>query len=194
MMDADPCRRKSGRARNVIERDSDPRTKAGILNSPFVKATTMDLTTELAAIIDCLDAEGIPYALCGGLAVALHGHVRTTQDIDLLIRPEDVDRVFAAVRPLGFHLGGGVIPLGFGEAHPLDVHRISKAVGRELITLDLVLVNPTLEPAWESRQFHPWQGRELCVVSREGLGVMKRLSRRPLDLDDLDQLGIVTDG
>jgi hypothetical protein len=153
----------------------------------------VDLTSELAAIIDCLDKARLPYALCGGLSVALHGHVRATQDIDLLIRPEHLDSVFAAVRPLGFHLEGGCIPLGFGEQHPLDVHRISKAVGRELVTLDLILVNPTLEPAWDSRQLHPWNGRELCVVSRAGLGIMKRLSRRPLDLDDLNRLGIPTD-
>lgn len=153
----------------------------------------MDLTTELAAIIDRLDGEGIPYALCGGMAVALHGHVRATQDIDLLIRPEHLDRVFAAVHPLGFTLEGGCIPLGFGEEHPLDVHRISKAVGRELITLDLVLVNPTFETVWNRRELFEWESRKLSVVSREGLGVMKRLSGRRRDLDDLEQLGISTD-
>jgi hypothetical protein len=153
----------------------------------------MDLIVELQAVIRKLDECGIPYALCGGLAVAFHGYVRATQDIDLLVRPEDLEPVMNAVNGIGYNLEGGVIPLGFGEAHPLDIHRISKAVGKELATLDIVLVNPTLEPAWDSRLQVSWNGQSLWVVSKEGLGVMKRLSRRPSDLADLQNLGIPTD-
>ena len=53
----------------------------------------MDLIAELSAVIHKLHEKQIPYALCGGLAVALHGYVRTTQDIDLLILPEHWDAV-----------------------------------------------------------------------------------------------------
>ena len=35
-----------------------------------------------------LDAEKIPYALIGGMALAAHGFVRMTQDVDILITPE----------------------------------------------------------------------------------------------------------
>jgi hypothetical protein len=153
----------------------------------------MDLTTELASIVDALDAAGLPYALCGGLAVALHGYVRATRDIDLLIRAEDCSAIIRTVGLLGFDIEGGVIPLGFGEEHELNVHRISRVVGRELVTLDLVVVNPTLEPAWNSKSEVDWNGQRLWVVSRDGLGVMKRLSRRPQDLLDLEKLGIPHD-
>ena len=122
-------------------------------------------------------------------------HVRrTTRDIDLLIRPENLAAVKTAVEEIGYNLEGGVLPIGFGELHPCDVHRISKVVGKTLATLDLILVNPSLEPAWESRQRYHWQNQELWVVSRMGLGVMKRLSHRPGDLVDLDNLGIDTHG
>lgn len=153
----------------------------------------MDLIEELSAVVQALEGRGIEYALCGGLAVAVHGYVRFTQDIDLLIRPEDLSEVISAIEAIGYNLEGGVIPLGFGEAHPLDVHRISKAVGKSLVTLDLILVNPTLESAWNSRRQYDWNHETLWVVSREGLGVMKRLSRRPLDLIDLENLGIAAD-
>lgn len=153
----------------------------------------MDLIDELQVIVRKLDDAGIPYALCGGLAVAFHGYVRATQDIDVLVRPEHLDAVMKAVGEIGYNLEGGVIPLGFGEAHALDMHRISKAAGKELVTLDVVLVNPTLEPAWNSRIQADWNGRQLWVVSPEGLGVMKRLSRRPHDLVDLQHLGIPVD-
>jgi len=39
-----------------------------------------------------LDAEGIPYALLGGLALAEHGYPRLTEDIDLLLTPSGLGR------------------------------------------------------------------------------------------------------
>lgn len=153
----------------------------------------MDLTAELAAIIDALDAAGIPYALCGGLAVALHGHIRATQDIDLLIRPAHLRSTLNILRQMGFDLDGGVIPLGDDKHHPGDLHRISRAIGRDVLTVDLIVVSPELEQAWASRAEYNWANRILTAVSRDGLGIMKRLSRRRIDLDDLEQLGIPTD-
>lgn len=35
---------------------------------------------------------GIPYAICGGLAVAAHGHVRVTADVDVLLTPDGLRR------------------------------------------------------------------------------------------------------
>jgi hypothetical protein len=32
----------------------------------------------------------IPFAIAGALAVNAHGHVRTTEDVDILLRPEDL--------------------------------------------------------------------------------------------------------
>ena len=127
------------------------------------------------------------------MAVAVHGYVRFTQDVDLLIRSESLSAVKNAVEEIGYNLEGGVIPVGVGEAIPCEVHRISKVVGKVLATLDLILVNASLEPAWESRQKYELQGQELWVVSREGLGVMKRLAHRPQDLIDLENLGIPID-
>jgi hypothetical protein len=39
-----------------------------------------------------LNAEGIPYALLGGLALAEHGYPRLTEDIDLLLTPSGLGR------------------------------------------------------------------------------------------------------
>ncbi len=39
-----------------------------------------------------LDAEGIPYALLGGLALAEHGYPRLTEDIGLLLAPSELAR------------------------------------------------------------------------------------------------------
>jgi hypothetical protein len=60
----------------------------------------MNLKDELFLIVETLDRGAVEYALCGGMAVAVHGYVRATKDIDLLIRAEDLDvaeRVLAEV-------------------------------------------------------------------------------------------------
>jgi hypothetical protein len=43
----------------------------------------VDLFQELKNVTAALDAEGIDYALCGGVALAIHGVPRATQDIEL---------------------------------------------------------------------------------------------------------------
>ena len=49
-----------------------------------------------------LDDLGIPYAIVGGMAVVTHGYARTTVDVDVLLRPDDLVRVHAALDGLGF--------------------------------------------------------------------------------------------
>lgn len=39
-----------------------------------------------------LDAEGISYALVGGMALGQHGYVRMTEDVDVLLTPEGLER------------------------------------------------------------------------------------------------------
>jgi hypothetical protein len=43
-----------------------------------------------------LEAEGIPYAVIGGMALAAHGYVRMTLDVDILLTSEGLDK---SVRP-----------------------------------------------------------------------------------------------
>ena len=68
----------------------------------------MDLHEELARLVDALADCEVEYALCGGLALAVHGFPRFTKDIDLLVRKEDVEGIVEAARDRGFV----VIPAG----------------------------------------------------------------------------------
>lgn len=49
-----------------------------------------------------LDELDIPYAVVGGMALFLHGYRRFTEDIDLLVTPDDLKRVHAALRGRGY--------------------------------------------------------------------------------------------
>jgi hypothetical protein len=54
-------------------------------------------------ILRALDEEGVEYVLIGGLAVQTHGHVRTTNDADLIPAPDpgNLERLARALRSLG---------------------------------------------------------------------------------------------
>lgn len=60
--------------------------------------------TELEALVDALNGDGVPYALCGGLALGIHGHPRTTIDIDLLVEAADVSRALVVAKRVGFDI------------------------------------------------------------------------------------------
>jgi hypothetical protein len=153
----------------------------------------MDLAEELLGLIDALSADGIEYAICGGVALAIHGHPRFTKDIDLLIRQEDLERARAAVARRRFALEGGRVPFGIGGPHERVVHRISKVEGRDVLTLDLLIVSAVLDEVWKTREAFEWRGRNVTVVSTEGLRKMKRLAGRSQDLADLESLGLEED-
>ena len=67
--------------------------------------------TELQALAAKLHAEQIPYALCGALALAVHGYPRATLGIDLLALAGSSERIRDCARTLGFTL----------EAAPTDL-------------------------------------------------------------------------
>jgi hypothetical protein len=148
----------------------------------------MDLIEELLGLVDALRAERIEYAVCGGIAVAIHGHPRFTKDLDLLVQRADVERIRAAAKRCGFTLEGLPLVFASGSVNEREILRLTKAVGPETLTLDLLLVGPPLAGVWAARKPATWRGRELWVVSREGLLQMKRLSGRPQDLADIQAL------
>jgi len=148
----------------------------------------MDLRAELLGLVDRLAAARVEYAICGGVALAIHGYPRFTKDIDLLVRREDLERVVSTVAVLGFTLDAGLLPFDAGGPRAREVRRISKAEGGEVLTLDLLLVSPVLQGVWRSRGTFEWEGRRVSVVSRAGLIEMKRLTGREQDLLDARRL------
>ncbi|HEY3320364.1 MAG TPA: nucleotidyltransferase family protein [Planctomycetota bacterium] len=49
-----------------------------------------------------LDALGIPYAICGGMALVAHGYERTTVDVDVLVTPEGLKEIHEKLEGLGY--------------------------------------------------------------------------------------------
>ncbi|SRR6056297_2738752 len=51
---------------------------------------------------ELLSDAGIPYSICGGVAVCLHGYQRNTADLDLVIRSDDSEAVRRVLSEAGF--------------------------------------------------------------------------------------------
>jgi hypothetical protein len=148
----------------------------------------LDIVFELGQALDALRSAGVPHALCGGFAVAVHGVPRATKDIDFLVPEADLARAELALKGVGFTLRAGPIPFGLGTAAERRVHRVTKVAATEHLTIDLLAVTEVFAHVWASREELQWEGRLLPVVSRAGLIAMKRLAGRPQDLADLANL------
>lgn len=146
----------------------------------------IDLAEEFEAVISALAEHGIEYAVCGGLAMAVHGFPRATVDIDLLIRPEAEERVYAAVEPLGFRIRANPMRCDQGR---MEIRRISKIVpAGDTLMLDLLLVTPAFENVWRDRTTIESDFGPISVVSRQGLIELKSGRMSGVDQDDIKRL------
>ncbi|HEV2883952.1 MAG TPA: nucleotidyl transferase AbiEii/AbiGii toxin family protein [Pyrinomonadaceae bacterium] len=147
----------------------------------------LDIYDEFRNLVAELEEHEIDYALCGGMAMAVHGRPRMTIDIDILVQPESLDRVMAIANRLNYKVRG--LDMSFANG-AVEIRRISKIdpESGDLLPLDLLLVTPQLRVVWESRIDSEWEGRKLSVVSRSGLVALKRLRGSGQDLDDIKTL------
>ncbi len=147
----------------------------------------LDLFDELRALTADLNSNGVPYALCGGLAMAVYGSTRATVDIDLLIPKESLQEARSAAQKLGYTIQAA--PMRFAEG-VIEIRRVSKIDPdtEDVLMLDFLLVTAPLAEVWRTRQELEWEHGSLWVVSREGLTIMKKLRHSGQDLDDIARL------
>ena len=142
-----------------------------------------DFCDLLIALIEA-DAE---FLLVGGWAVILYGHVRATDDMDLLVRPSSANsgRVYAALEAFGAPLQAhGVLPEHFakeGDAYrfgiaPLKIEVLTKISG---VSFD--------EARNDSRTFE-LDGHQIPYIGRAALIANKRAAARHKDLADVEEL------
>jgi hypothetical protein len=154
-----------------------------------------DVTDRLHRIVGALEREGVAYALVGGQAVALWvatkdpAAVRTTKDVDILLRREDLPRARAAAASVDLDyfevLGVGML-LERSDPNPRKgVHLLWAG---QKVQPDSALPSPTID----EREL---LGGNTHVVSLAGLVCMKLVANRDQDrvhLRDLIDVGLVT--
>lgn len=149
--------------------------------------------TFLSRVTKALDAAGVRYALVGGYAVALHGAVRGTVDIDIVLRwtSRDLEAAESALSGIGLV---SRLPV---TADSVFRFRDEYIRNRNLIAwnfynpqdlseqLDIV-INEDLRGKRRIRV--DTLNGSVQVLSRKDLIAMKRASGRPQDLADVEAL------
>jgi len=146
-----------------------------------------DLYEEFNSIVAGLEEHGIDYAVCGGLAMAVHGLPRATVDIDLLILAERLEEARSVVRSLGYTIEAQ--PMTFHKG-AIEIRRLSKIdpSDGDLLMVDFLLVTPAVEAAWNNRIRVASPKGSVSVVSREGLIALKSFRRSAQDMADIERL------
>lgn len=144
----------------------------------------VDFYRELTELLAAFEAASLDYALCGGVALAIHGAPRATQDIDVLVRPEDLDRLRQVAHACGFTLES--LPMDFASG--ITIQRFTKLIEGQPFMLDALQVSGPIEAVWAGRLQASFEGGVVRVVSREGLISLKVAAGRPQDIADVQRL------
>ncbi len=151
----------------------------------------MDLLKELKNISAKLDRVGIDYALCGGLALAIYARPRATLGIDVMVDSGSLSKTKQAVEEMGFAFSAVLMEFHGGAVQIHRLTKIDKDSGEHLI-LNLLIVTPETQKAWDSRITVEWEGGVLKVVSPQGLILLKSLRKSGQDKDDIEYLRSIT--
>ena len=136
-------------------------------------------------LIRVLNEHRVEYLIVGAHALAAHGHVRATKDLDVWIRPseENAAKVYAAIAAYG-------APLDQVTASDFAAQGTIFQIGVEPVRIDIINRVDGLEfdDGWRDRLATKFGGEPTAVLSRRALVINKRASGRTQDLADLERL------
>lgn len=152
----------------------------------------------LESLFRDLNERGGRYIVVGGLAVVLHGHLRATGDVDLVVDFADgqVDRTLAALEGAGFQPYVSVPASDFAD--PAKRAAWAREKGMLVFSLrprsgvpmvDLFLEHPiSFDQLWTRSLVVILRGVPVRIASIDDLITLKRQAGRPEDLTDAEAL------
>lgn len=131
------------------------------------------------------NAKQVEYLVVGAHALAVHGHVRATKDLDLWVRPDlgNGKKVCEALREFG-------APISELKAEDFATESLIFQVGVAPVRIDIITAvdGVKFEECWAKRVSSRYGDQPVSVLSREDLIRNKRASGRLQDLADLEKL------
>ena len=131
------------------------------------------------------NANNVEYMIVGAHALAAHGHVRATKDLDLWVRPEksNAERVLQALSDYG-------APLSELTVDDLIKKETIFQIGRSPLRIDVItdIDGVDFAEAWPDRLETSFGGVPAFVISRHHLITNKKTTARLQDLADVQQL------
>lgn len=151
----------------------------------------LELPKDFKEFLKLLSDHRVKYLLVGGYAVAFHGYIRTTNDIDVWV-PKDSDnsvRLISALEEFGF---------GMPELKPelfLESDQIVR-MGIEPLRIEIstTIDGVDFDDCYDRRIEGSLHGVPVVVIELGDLKINKRSAGRRKDLIDVDELTKLSEG
>jgi len=147
--------------------------------------TLQKVNPNFKELLLAFNANEVEYLMVGAHALAAHGHVRATKDLDIWVRPEEANaqKVLQALVDFG-------APLMDLTVDDLSRKKTVFQIGLPPIRIDIVTGIDGVEfaEAWPDRLEMVFAGVPAFVISRHHLITNKKASGRLQDLADVQQL------
>jgi predicted nucleotidyltransferase len=150
----------------------------------------MDITSQdVQNLLQSLNQHGVRYLLVGGMAGIFHGHVRTTQDLDLWLPNDEAnrERFIESLKAVGVVGAAALrnVPFLFGWT--------TVSFGKTGFTLDLghelkAFQSADFDVCYDRALEADIDGTRFRVLHLNDLITEKSTRPRPKDLGDLDEL------
>ena len=131
------------------------------------------------------NARKVEFLVVGAHALAAHGCVRATRDLDLWVRPQldNAKRVMSALRAFG-------APLHDLTEADLSTPGVTFQIGLPPLRIDILtaITGVDFEEAWPDRMQTKFADQPVSVLSRQHLLQNKRATGRKQDLADVEWL------
>lgn len=153
-------------------------------------------------IFRTLNRRRVRYVVVGGVAVVLHGIVRLTVDLDLMIDLEkkNAGRFVEALSSLEYVPKAPVNPMDFADSGKRELWRAKKNMvvfsfynpKKPFEEVDVFVYNPIdFDEAYKKRKVYKVDGISIPVASLEDLKTLKKISGRKQDTSDIEALELL---
>ena len=148
------------------------------------------MNSDFKDLLLTFNAHNVEYLIVGAHALAAHGHVRATKDLDLWVRPEksNAHKVIQALSDFGASLSDLT-------ADDLSRKETIFQIGLPPLRIDIITNIDGVEfaEAWPDRLEASFAGVPAFVISRQHLITNKKTAARLQDLADVQQLEATKD-
>ncbi len=151
---------------------------------------------KIQTLCKALEQAKIPYALVGGYAVALHGAVRGTMDIDLVIKQERqyFVKIEEAMHKLGLKSKLPVTAVEiyeFRKEYIQNRNMIAWSFYNPKVPSEIVDIVISLDLGSAKKVKKEYAGQSIYILGMDDLIKMKKESGRPQDIADVQSLELL---
>ena len=143
------------------------------------------LNQDFKDLLSAFNGAGVEFLVVGAHALAAHGHIRATKDLDVWVRPDPANahRLMLALHAFG-------APTQAINESEFTEPGITFQIGVEPVRIDILtdIDGVSFEAAWRNRVSAEYGDTRVFVLSREDFIANKRASARPQDLADIEAL------